>query len=258
MATPEDKYTTETITHLRRWTDTLISFRLTRPAGFRFTAGQFARLGLQTETGEAVWRAYSMVSAVWEEYLEFFSIVVPNGAFTSRLCRKTEGDTLWLDKTATGFFTLNRFPDGRDLWLLATGTGLAPYLSILQDPDVWSRFEHIVLVHSVRHTAELAYREEIAALPQHPLWAEQGHKFRYLPVVTREPAAGRLSARIPQLLASHALEEAAGLALSPAHSRLMLCGNPQMVEDTHRQLKEMGYRLSRLSAPAQLAVENGW
>jgi ferredoxin--NADP+ reductase len=259
MAAPaEEKFTRQTILSLQRWSDKLLSFRLSRPESWRFVPGQFARLGLPLENGGMVWRAYSMTSASWDEHLEFFSIVVPDGLFTSRLARLQPGDEVLLDNKANGFFTVDRLPDGDDLWLLATGTGLAPYLSILQQPEVWQRFARIVLVHCVRDGSELAYRDEIAALRQHPLWAEWGERLQYVPVVTRHAEAGMLQQRIPALLASGELSAATGLPLTAERSRFMICGNPAMVEDTHRQLMKMGFRLSRLSAPGHLVLENGW
>ena len=259
MAAPaEEKFTRQTILSLQRWSDKLLSFRLSRPESWRFVPGQFARLGLPLENGGMVWRAYSMTSASWDEHLEFFSIVVPDGLFTSRLARLQPGEEVLLDNKANGFFTVDRLPDGDDLWLLATGTGLAPYLSILQQPEVWQRFARIVLVHCVRDGSELAYRDEIAALRQHPLWAEWGERLQYVPVVTRHAEAGMLQQRIPALLASGELSAATGLPLTAERSRFMICGNPAMVEDTHRQLMKMGFRLSRLSAPGHLVLENGW
>jgi len=168
------KGTAEKILHLQRWTERLFSFRLSRPAAFRFQPGQFARLGLDGPLGSTIWRPYSMVSAAYDEHLDFFSIQVPDGAFTSRLATCKVGDTVYVEKTAYGYLTTSRFVGGSNLWLLATGTGIAPFLSILRDPAVWVQYEHIVLAYSVRQAADLAYRDEIAALPQHPLWAEQG------------------------------------------------------------------------------------
>ena len=255
----DDKFTTERISWLQRWSDKLLSFRLTRPDGFRFVPGQFARLGHVLDDGSMVWRAYSMVSAPWDEHLEFYSIVVPDGQFTSRLARLGQGDQVLLERKATGFFTADRLPDGEQLWLLATGTGLAPYLSILQQEDVWQRFEHIVLVHCVREGVELAYRDEIAALRDHPLHGDAyGHKLQYLPVVTREAVPGALSGRIPAMLADGSLAAAAGLSINPDVSRFMICGNPRMVMDTYRQLQQQGCRLARLAAPGQVVLENGW
>ncbi|POZ61110.1 ferredoxin--NADP(+) reductase [Chromobacterium alticapitis] len=243
---------------MKRWTDKLISFRLTRPAGFRFSPGQFARLGLPLEHGGQVWRAYSMCSAAYDEHLEFYSIVVAEGQFSSRLARLQPGGQVMLDKRAMGFFEADRLPDGRDLWLLATGTGIAPYLSILKQPEVWHRFERIVLAHCVREAAELSFQDEIAELRDHPLWGEHGGKLQYLPVVTRNAPEGMLDQRIPALLASGELAARAGLDMSPEHSRFMLCGNPKMVEDTHRQLMKMGYRMTRQNAPGHIVLENGW
>lgn len=259
LTAAQDKFTVERILWMRRWTGKLLSFRISRPEGFRFTPGQFARLGHRLDGGGFVWRAYSMVSAPWDDYLEFYSIVVPDGQFTSRLAGLDVGDELLLDRKPNGFFVVDRLPDGEDLWLLGTGTGLAPYLSILHLPEVWQRFRHIVLVHGVREGAELAYRDEILDYQQHPLYGdEHGHKLRYLPVVTREPWDGALREHIPALLASGELERAVGLPLSPEGSRFMICGNPRMVADTHKQLMSMGYRLSRLAAPGHLVLENGW
>ncbi|SCK09507.1 ferredoxin--NADP reductase [Vogesella sp. LIG4] len=255
----DDKFSAERISWLHRWHDKLFSFRLTRPEGFRFTPGQFARLGHALPDGGHVWRAYSMVSAPWDDYLEFYSIVVPGGQFTSRLAQQGVGDSVLLERKATGFFTADRLPDGEQLWLLATGTGLAPYLSILLQEDVWQRFEHIVLVHCVREVGELAYREEIAALREHPLHGDAyAHKLQYLPVVTREQVPGCLHERIPALLASGELAAAAGLVIDPEVSRFMICGNPRMVKDTYAQLQQMGCRLARLAAPGQVVLENGW
>lgn len=199
-----------------------------------------------------------MTSAEWDDYLEFYSIIVPDGQFTSQLIQLQTGDSILLDKQPNGFFTTDRFPDGKDLWMLSTGTGLAPYLSMLHDPEVWRRFEQLILVHSVRYVEELAYQAEITALCSHPLWVEYRHKLTYIPVVTRNTPSDILGERLPVLIANGSLENAAHCQLNPQDSRIMICGNPQMVEDTHRQLMNMGYRLSRLKAPAQLAIENGW
>ena len=261
MHAPADrKYTVERIHHLRVWTPKLFSFRITRPAAFRFTAGQFARLGLAGADGRPVWRAYSMVSAPYDEFIEFFSIVVPEGEFTPRLAQLAVGDAVFLDKTVYGFLTTDRFADGRDLWMLATGTGVAPFLSILQDPSTWARFDHVVLAYSARTADELAYRDWIAALPGHPLVGEAvtPDRFRFVPAVTRESLPGCLPVRLTDAITDGSLERFAGRTLTPEYSRIMVCGNPQMVEDSRRLLAARGYRLSRRAAPAQLAFENYW
>uniref|UniRef100_A0ABX1N6F9 ferredoxin--NADP(+) reductase n=1 Tax=Aromatoleum buckelii TaxID=200254 RepID=A0ABX1N6F9_9RHOO len=258
MSLPADRFTTERIIAMRRWTPHLFSFRTTRDPAFRFVPGQFARLGLRKEDGSIVWRAYSMVSAPYDEHLEFYSIVVPDGEFTSRLARLAEGDEIFVEKMNYGFLTTDRFEGGRDLWLLATGTGLAPFISILHDRSTWTDYERIVLVHSVRTAAELAYRDEIARLVDHPLVGDVVHKLHYVPVVTRERVAGALSARITTLIESGELERVVGFPLDHERSRIMLCGNPQMVDDGRKLLNRLGYKLSRRAAPAQLVVENMW
>ncbi|NMG44405.1 ferredoxin--NADP reductase [Aromatoleum toluvorans] len=258
MIALDEKVTVARVLSKRSWTPKLLSFRLARAPGFRFVPGQFARLGLRKPNGSPVWRAYSIASATWDDHLEFYSIIVPGGQFTSLLNNLEAGDEVMIERAPYGFLTTNRFADGRDLWMLATGTGLAPFLSILQDEANWRRFERLVLVHGVRESAELTYREEIAALRDHPLWADVGERLSYQPVVSRDRLPQALSGRIPALLDDGTLEAHAGLRITPEHSRVMVCGSPDMVRDTHRALIAKGCRLSRLAAPAQIAVENGW
>ena len=258
MTVSEEKFTRQRLLEVQTLTPTLFTLRTTRDPGFRFTAGQFARLGVRKPSGSIVWRAYSMVSAPHDEFLDFFSIVVPDGEFTSELSRLEVGDELLIDKQAFGFLTLDRFPDGRDLWLLATGTGLAPFLSILQGFEAWERFERIILVYSVREARELAYQQLIAELPQREYLEGLGHKLTYLPVVTREKVSGALNGRITRLIESGELERAADLELTPEHSRIMLCGNPQMIEDTRTLLKTRDLNLALTRKPGQVAVENYW
>lgn len=258
MDARQEKYTAETIIEKRRWTTGLFSFRTTRNRGFRFVPGQFARLGLHKPDGTTVWRAYSMVSAPYDEYLEFLSIVVPGGEFTTILAELETGDEILVDKTAFGFLTTDRFRPTRDLWLLATGTGLAPFLSILQDPAIWSDYENVIVVHSVRTAAELTYRNEMQALVEHPLLGEAARRLRYVPVVTRERAPDALETRIPALIRDGGLEATVGIRLDIDQSRIMICGNPDMVRDTRTALKERGFALARREHPGQMAVENAF
>jgi ferredoxin--NADP+ reductase len=253
-----EKFTRQILLEVNTLTPSLFTLRSTRDAGFRFQAGQFARLGVTKASGSQVWRAYSMVSAPHDEFLEFFSIVVPGGEFTTELRRLQEGDTLLIEKQALGYLTLDRFVDGRDLWLLASGTGLAPFLSILQGLEVWQRFERVVLVYSARTAAELAYQPLINGLMQQEHLAEFAQQFVYLPIVTRERVPGCLNGRMTELLTSGELEQAAGVSLDPEHSRLMLCGNPQMIDDTRALLQQRGLQLSLTRRPGQVAVENYW
>jgi ferredoxin--NADP+ reductase len=184
--------------------------------------------------------------------------VVPGGEFTSELSRLREGDTLMVEKQAVGYLTLDRFTDGRDLWMLSTGTGVAPFLSILQDFEVWEKFERIILVYSVREAQELAYQELIAELTQREYLAEYAHKFQFIATVTREEHPGALHGRITTLIENGALEKAAGVELTPEHSRVMICGNPQMIDDTRALLKTRDMRLALTRKPGQVAVENYW
>lgn len=258
MAVSQEKQVPVHLTEIRHWTSKLFSFRTTRPADFRFETGQFARLGLSSQEGPSLWRPYSMVSAPYEEALEFYSIRVPEGAFTTRLAQLQVGDDLLLDPTAYGFLVPGRLESGPQLWLLATGTGLAPFLSLIRDPGVWQRFPQIFLVHSVRYGAELNYRELLADLSAHPLVGDYATGFRYQPVVTRETTPGALHQRIPALLADGSLEQALGAPLAPDQARVMLCGNPAMVEETRQLLAQRGFATGRRGQPGTLAVENSF
>jgi ferredoxin--NADP+ reductase len=244
-----DKYTAEKITELKGWTPHLFSFKLTRFSGYRFVPGQFARLGIKKEDGEIVWRAYSIVSASYDEHLEFFSIVVPDGEFTTRLAKLEVGDEVLVEKMNYGFLTTSRFEQGKDLWMLSTGTGVAPFISILQELETWEDYENIVLVYSVREEKELAYVDTIEGLKTHEYFGEFSHKLKFVPVVTRETIAGALSERIPTLLESGELEGEVGIKLDSERSRIMICGNPEMVEDTRNWFTERGYTVSRRSKP---------
>jgi ferredoxin--NADP+ reductase len=258
MTASAEKFTRQTLLDVRPLTPNLFTLRTTRDPGFRFRAGQFARLGVTKADGSTVWRAYSMVSSPYDEFLEFFSIVVPGGEFTSELSRLEVGDTLLVDRQAFGYLTLDRFVDGRDLWLLSTGTGVAPFLSILQDFEVWEKFERIILVYSVREARELAYQELIAGLAQRDYLAEFAHKLQFIATVTREEHPSAMSGRITALIESGELEQAASATLTAEHSRVMLCGNPQMIDDTRQLLKQREMHLSLSRRPAQVAVENYW
>ena len=250
-----EKFTQEKVLSVHRWTNTLFSFTLTRPAHFKFTAGQFARIGLKVGD-ELVVRAYSVVSSPFDETLEFFSIVVPDGAFTSNLQHLKVGDELYLEKIPYGFLTLARYqlPLPQDLWLLGTGTGLAPFLSMLQDFDTWSKYQNINLVYSVRTQAELAYSERIAQIAA--TFGEGHTGFKFIPIITRDPNAA-LHERLPVLIANGELEKAAGMPLNPQTSHVMLCGNPQMVDDTKDALKARGLTMNR-RGEGNIAVENYW
>ena len=263
----DSKYTRQTITGFHTWVPgKLFSLRVTRDPAFRFQAGQFARVGLpaadEPDAPPTLWRAYSMVSAPHEDWLEFYSIVVPEGLFSPRLARLQPGDALYIEKNPFGFLTIDRFAPGGDLWLLATGTGLSAYLSMLRDPATWQAFRRIILVHGVRTASELAYRDEIEQWHKQPAYAsyfqQEPRKLVYLPIATREALPGAPQERLTTLIADGRLEQLAGASLDPQQSKIMLCGNPAMLADARKLLSERGFAPGRRGIPGNLAVENYW
>lgn len=250
---PAGKWTAQRVLSIRHWTPALLSFRTTRDSAFHFTPGHYVRLGLGAGE-DTVWRPYSMVSAAQDDTLEFLVVLVQGGAFSQRLEALRVGDEIKVDKLCYGFLTVDQLAPGRDLWLLASGTGLGPFVSILRDPAQWQAFERLIVVHSVRNAAELAYREEIAALPNRAARARLG----YFPVVTREAGASELAERIPQLLADGRLERAAGVPLDVADSRLMICGNPEMAAELRQLLAARGFATTRRGVLGQMAFEKYW
>lgn len=253
---PADKATAETLIAIRHWTDKLYSFTTTRPEAYQFTPGQYARLGLADANGNMLWRAYSIVSGLNDDELEFYVIDVPGGAFTSILGGLQTGATVWVEKQSFGFMTADRFVDGEDLWMLATGTGLGPFISILKEPAVWQKYRHLILVHSVRYSSELAYQDTLAALRQRH--GNMPAELRILHTTTRDPELASLQGRVTTLLENGALEKAAGLVMTVETSRVMICGNPQMIEDTRKLLHQRGMRPCRRALPGQFLTENYW
>ena len=277
----DDKSIRVKVIEVTRWAPTLLSFKVTRPDGFKFTAGQFVRLGIHgkdlqyfaqnyetklitSETQDKpidldgyVFRAYSVASSPYDEFIEFFSVVIPEGEFTSKVNHIQVGDSLLLNTTPFGYLTLARYqlPLPNDLWLLATGTGLAPFLSILKTIEVWQQYQRIILVYSARTSQELAYQAEIDAIKS--IYGDNGAAFVFLPIVTREADYAGEKARIPNLILSGKLTELVGQKLDKERSHVMLCGNPQMVEDTKEALKSLGLTMNR-RGEGNIAVENYW
>lgn len=287
----DDKSIRVKVIEVTRWAPTLLSFKVTRPDGFKFTAGQFVRLGIHGKdlqyfahnheskliTSEAqdyeeqgyeaqgqpidldgyVFRAYSVASSPYDEFIEFFSVVIPEGEFTSKVNHIQVGDSLLLNTTPFGYLTLARYqlPLPNDLWLLATGTGLAPFLSILKTIDVWQQYQRIILVYSARTSQELAYQEEIGSIKS--IYGDNGAAFVFLPIVTREADYAGEKARVPNLIVSGKLTQLVGQKLDKERSHVMLCGNPQMVEDTKEALKSIGLTMNR-RGEGNIAVENYW
>lgn len=257
---PTQKWTTEQVLAIHTWTPTLCSFRISRPRSFRFRAGHYARLGLQAANGTLVWRPYSIVSAVTDEYLEFLAVLVPEGEFSLCLADLRLGDAVQLEKLSFGFLTLDQLASGEDLWLIASGSGLGPFISILREASVWQDFQRIFVIHSVRRAAELAYREDIQRIAQeHKSLSEAAlADLCYLPIVTREAQATTLSGRIPLLLETGQLEQAAGRVLQAATSRIMVCGNPDMSRDLRQLFISRGFATTRRGVLGQMAFEKYW
>ncbi|HLT44933.1 MAG TPA: ferredoxin--NADP reductase [Luteimonas sp.] len=254
----------ETVLDVRHWTDSYFSFTTTRDDGFRFDNGQFVMIGLEVD-GRPLMRAYSIASANWEEELEFFSIKVPHGPLTSRLQHIRPGDTLLVGRKPTGTLLIHDLHPGRNLYLLGTGTGLAPWLPIIKDPDTYERFERVVVAHGVRGAADLAYRDYILnELPRHEFLGEQiSRQLLYYPAVSREPFQwqGRdQRGRLTDLLDSGRMAADLGLEpLDPSRDRAMICGSPQMLADFRALLDRRGFTAApRIGTPGDYVFERAF
>ena len=249
---------TETVLNVHHWTDRLFSFRTSRNAGFRFASGQFTMLGVEVE-GRPLLRAYSLASAHYEDELEFFSIKVANGPLTSRLQHLREGDKLLVSRKATGTLVLDNLRPGRNLYLLGTGTGLAPFLSLVKDPETYARFERVIVVHGCRWINELAYGEMFEKLlPENELIGEEVRRqMIYYPAVTREAFVHR--GRISLLVESGKLFDDIGLpTFAPAVDRFMLCGSPAMLADLKTILLAKGFGEGSHGKPGEFVVEKAF
>ncbi|WP_368773295.1 ferredoxin--NADP reductase [Roseomonas sp. AR75] len=248
----------ERVLTVHHWTDRLFSFTCTRDTHFRFGAGQFAMIGLVVE-GKPLVRAYSMVSPPWDEHLEFLSIKVQHGPLTSRLQHIRPGDGVLIGRKATGTLVNDNLLPGGVLWLFATGTGLAPFMSLVREPETYDRFDRIILVHTVRQQAELAYRDLLSAgLAEHELLGEMAReKLTYLPSVTREPFA--TNERITAMIESGSLTARFGLPpLSPERDRAMLCGSEAMNSDVRALLEARGFVEGSNNDPGSYVVEKAF
>jgi len=253
------KYSTERVLSVHHWNDSLFSFKTTRDPGLRFENGQFVMIGLEVD-GRPLTRAYSIASANYEEHLEFFSIKVPNGPLTSRLQHLQEGDEILVSKKPTGTLVIHDLKPANNLYLLSTGTGLAPFMSLIRDIEVYDRFEKVVLIHGVRYLSELAYADFIEKeLPDNEFFGEEVRsKLIYYPTVTREPF--RNQGRLTDLINSGKLFEDIGLPpLDPQHDKAMICGSPQMLADTEALLDARGFKVSlRIGDPGDYVIERAF
>ena len=248
----------ERVLTVHHWTDRLFSFTTTRNQALRFSNGHFVLIGLRVD-GKPLLRAYSVVSPNWEEQLEFLSIKVANGPLTSRLQHIAPGDTLLIAKKPTGTLVTDYLLPGRRLYLFSTGTGLAPFMSIIRDPDTYERFEQIVLVHGVREVSELAYYAYLThELPKHEILGDMVQKqLLYYPTVTREPFVHQ--GRINALIHNGTLAADLGLpALDPLEDRVMLCGSPQMLATLTQLLQKRGFEEGSTKQPGDFVVERAF
>ena len=233
------------------WTENLFTLQI-EAAIKDFTAGQFTSLALDID-GERIARPYSFLSSPGQQPLEFFFYTATGGVLSNRLVELENGAPVWVKNQANGFFVLNEVPDSKELWMLGTGTGVAPFLSILGTDEPWRRFEKVILVYAVRKESDLRYQDRIAELQSaHP------GQFFYQPFVSREEVAGAINGRIPAALSDGRLADAVGLQPTPENSHFMLCGNPDMVKEVTELLKTGGFRKNRRRTPGHITTENYW
>ncbi len=249
----------QTVTTVRHWTDRLFSFRLTRPQSLRFRSGEFVMIGLPGETGKPVLRAYSIASPSWDDTLEFYSIKVPDGPLTSRLQKIAPGDQVILRPKPVGTLVVDALLPGKRLYLVATGTGIAPFASLLRDPEVWEKFDEVVITHTCREVAELAYGAElIGALPGDPLIGELvAGKLHYLPTTTQEASAHE--GRITDWMSSGRLFDHLGVpAFDPEVDRVMICGSMGLNTDVKALVEAAGLIEGSNSQPGHFVLEKAF
>lgn len=248
----------ERVLSVHHWTDRLFTFTTTRDPALRFSNGHFTMIGLRVE-GKPLLRAYSIVSANYEDHLEFLSIKVPEGPLTSRLQHIQVGDTIIVGRKPTGTLLIDYLLPGRRLYLLSTGTGLAPFMSIIRDPETYEKFEQVVLVHGVRQVDELAYHDVLMEhLPNHEFLGELvTSKLRYYPTVTREQY--RNMGRITDLIGSGKLFTDLGTPpFNAKEDRVMICGSPAMLRDLKRMLEDGGFKEGNTSTPGDFVIERAF
>ena len=253
------KYSTEKVLSVNHWNDTLFSFKTSRQDGLRFENGQFVMIGLEVD-GRPLARAYSVASPNYDEHLEFLSIKVQDGPLTSRLQHIKVGDELLVSRKPTGTLVIHDLKPAKNLYLFSTGTGLAPYMSLIQDIEVYDRFEKVILVHGVRKVDDLAYKDFIEnELPKNEFFGDEvKNKLIYYPTVTRE--AFKNEGRLTDLIKSGKLFKDIGLKeMNPVDDRAMICGSPEMLKDTQDLLDSMNFKVSpRIGEPGDYVIEHAF
>ena len=253
--------TQETVLSVKHYTDRLFQFEITRPASFRFRTGEFVMIGLPKteEQKRPLMRAYSIASPSWDDKLEFYSIKVEDGPLTSRLQKIVKGDTVLLSRKPVGTLVLDALLPGKRLWMFSTGTGIAPFASLIRDPETYERYEEVILVHGCREAGELTYGQELVKnLVNDPLVGEMvDGKLKHITTLTREDHP--LTGRITTLIETEKLFDVASTPiLNPADDRVMICGSIDMINDTKAIVETYGLKEGSNSQPAQFVVEKSF
>lgn len=243
----------QTVTSVQHWTDRLFSFRVTRPQSLRFRSGEFVMIGLLDERGKPIMRAYSIASPNWDEELEFYSIKVPDGPLTSRLQHIQPGDQIILRPKPVGTLVLDALLPGKRIWFLATGTGIAPFASLMRDPETYERYEQVIMMHTCREQAELEYgRQLVESLKDDPLIGEMvGDKLLYYPTTTRE-TSDRMGRITDNLSSGKVFEDLGVPKMNLEEDRAMVCGSLQFNLDVKTVLESFGLREGANSEPLQI------
>ena len=260
-AVAPDNVFAETVTEVEHYTDRLFRFRLTRPASFRFRSGEFVMIGLppQTEVDRPVFRAYSIASPSWDDTIEFYSIKVPDGPLTEHLQKIKVGDTVWMRKKPTGTLVLDALLPGKSLWMISTGTGFAPFASLICDPEAYEKFDKVIVTHTCRDVDELAYSQNtVAETLSDPLVGSMAKdRLRLITTTTREHSP--LMGRITTLMDNGALYEHLGRnGLDRSSDRVMICGSMAMLKDVKERVEALGFDEGSNAAPGDFVVERAF